>query len=271
MIPIFPDKNVGPAAYTHLNMKGFQKLLVSSIFYTIQGEGPHAGRPAVFVRLAGCNLGDKTVCPWCDSSFEYDKGAVFSASNLAARIRGHHDKTNLVVVTGGEPLLQWKALFEVMQEVEALNAKQYIWQFETNGVLLHAEMIAQSRVANLDVFFVVSPKVIGGKYQPLTSAMIAAYETFALKYIVSADPASLYHTLPQEAHAVQAWVPVYISGQTEYGPDDKLATPGHPISLFGLSPLGQAQTAANYAHAAKLALKYGMRTSFQTHLLAGVE
>jgi len=266
MIPIFPDRNVGPAAYKAIAEHG--KLLVSNVFFTFQGEGPYAGQPAVFVRLSGCNLGSKSECPWCDADYRFDKGAVFSASNLAARIR-FHDKARLIVLTGGEPLLQMSSLVPVMIEVERLNRANYTWQFETNGVLLDLRMIEDLDELGLDFFFVISPKIIGGKYQPLPDFLEDFVDRVALKYIVSADPDSSYHKLP--TYTVPHNTRIYLSGQTEYGPGDVLSSPGLPVSLFRMSEEGRQRTSENWAYAAKLALDRGYRVSLQTHLLAGVE
>jgi 7-carboxy-7-deazaguanine synthase len=75
-------------------------LRVSEVFETLAGETTHAGLPAVFVRLTGCNLR----CRWCDTSRAWDGGRVLPIDELvevvASRGRG------LVVVTGGEPLAQ---------------------------------------------------------------------------------------------------------------------------------------------------------------------
>jgi len=82
------------------------ELEVQSIFSTIQGEGPFTGQPAVFLRLAGCNLR----CHFCDTDFESRKKAM-NVDSIVREIQEHAatDKiteTDLVVVTGGEPLLQ---------------------------------------------------------------------------------------------------------------------------------------------------------------------
>lgn len=77
-------------------------FLVHSVFPTIQGEGPFAGKPAIFVRLTGCNLR----CFWCDTDFE--KGRPYRPGELAeyliALSKAHN--CSFVVITGGEPLLQ---------------------------------------------------------------------------------------------------------------------------------------------------------------------
>ena len=94
---------------------------VKEIFYTLQGEGANAGRPAVFCRFAGCNLWsgreeDRTaaVCRFCDTDFvgiDGTLGGKFAdAHALAARIAAQwpspvHDH-RMVVLTGGEPLLR---------------------------------------------------------------------------------------------------------------------------------------------------------------------
>lgn len=118
---------------------------VKEIFYTLQGEGANAGRPAVFCRFAGCNLWSgreedraKAVCQFCDTDFvgTYgDGGGKFAqAQLLAATIESHWPaKTSnrrFVVLTGGEPLLQVDA-----ELVDALHALGFNIAVETNGTV----------------------------------------------------------------------------------------------------------------------------------------
>jgi 7-carboxy-7-deazaguanine synthase len=118
---------------------------VKEIFYTLQGEGANAGRPAVFCRFAGCNLwsgheADRSsaVCQFCDTNFvgtDGDGGGKFStAPELAAAVarawRGAKAREELVVLTGGEPALQLDSRL-----IEALHAQDFEIAVETNGTL----------------------------------------------------------------------------------------------------------------------------------------
>lgn len=275
MIPINVDRNVGPAAYRPLVEQ--KQLLVTSMFYTFQGEGPYAGRPALFLRMAGCNLGDKTWCPWCDTRFNFDEGHALSVRGLASSIDAELTKRvepEVIVVTGGEPLLQWPMLRELIAAM-TVDRPYLVWQFETNGVLLTKEMLDD--VERHSVRFVVSPKMIGGRYQALPIvdwADALRWGRISLKYVVSADQKSPYHHLPEHFNWKNSRIPrvgIYLSGQTEYGPQDPSTRPGAPVSLGDLDPVALAQTLRNNAYAAKLALQHGCRVSFQTQLLAGVE
>jgi len=92
---------------------------VKEIYYTIQGEGFHAGRPAVFCRFSGCNLWsgrevdrEKAICTFCDTNFwgtDGINGGKYTASELAEKIKSlwpvDHESL-FVVCTGGEPALQ---------------------------------------------------------------------------------------------------------------------------------------------------------------------
>ena len=115
------------------------------VFLTVQGEGGQAGRPAVFLRFAGCNLWsglerDRSVavCTFCDTDFvgtDGDGGGKFtSADALADHVqsmwRGRAGDPMLVVCTGGEPLLQ---LDEPL--IGALHARGFEIAIETNGTL----------------------------------------------------------------------------------------------------------------------------------------
>ena len=73
---------------------------VAETFFSIQGEGPTAGLPAVFIRLQGCSVG----CQWCDTRYSWDPGQGDSVdvSRLLAQALGHPCRR--VVITGGEPL-----------------------------------------------------------------------------------------------------------------------------------------------------------------------
>ena len=115
---------------------------VKEIFYTLQGEGIHAGRPAVFCRFSGCNLwtgreADRAtaVCSFCDTDFVGvgpDGGRFATADALAdavaARWPDTPDGRRFVVCTGGEPLLQ---LDEAA--IDALHARGFQVAVETNG------------------------------------------------------------------------------------------------------------------------------------------
>jgi 7-carboxy-7-deazaguanine synthase (Cx14CxxC type) len=118
---------------------------VKEIFYTLQGEGANAGKPAVFCRFAGCNLWSgreqdraTAVCQFCDTDFVGTDGTLGgrfdSAQALAAQIAALWpvaDRANcFVVLTGGEPLLQVDAAL-----VDALHAQGFQIAVETNGSL----------------------------------------------------------------------------------------------------------------------------------------
>jgi len=75
-------------------------LTINEIFYSIQGESTHAGRPCVFVRLTACDLR----CSWCDTPYAFHEGHKMSVDEVVAAVQQHG--CPLVEVTGGEPLLQ---------------------------------------------------------------------------------------------------------------------------------------------------------------------
>jgi 7-carboxy-7-deazaguanine synthase len=116
---------------------------VKEIFYTLQGEGFHTGRPAVFCRFASCNLwngrhGDReqAICKFCDTDFVGTNGPggghFRDAAELAVAVARAWPESSrehrMVVCTGGEPLLQLDAAL-----VEALHAEGFYVAVETNG------------------------------------------------------------------------------------------------------------------------------------------
>lgn len=115
---------------------------VKEIFYTLQGEGLRAGRPAVFCRFAGCNLWsgreadrDTSICQFCDTDFIGTDGTLggkfADAHELASRIASlwpPSQRHRYVVLTGGEPLLQADAAL-----IDALHAEHFEVAVETNG------------------------------------------------------------------------------------------------------------------------------------------
>src|SRR5438477_3750471 len=115
---------------------------VKEIFYTLQGEGANAGRPAVFCRFSGCNLwtgreSDRAtaVCDFCDTDFVGvgpDGGKFATAEQLAAAVASRWPREErerrLVVCTGGEPLLQLDT-----PAIDALHAAGFEVAVETNG------------------------------------------------------------------------------------------------------------------------------------------
>jgi len=119
---------------------------VKEIFYTLQGEGANAGRPAVFCRFAGCNLWtgreedrERAVCKFCDTDFfgvDGTGGGKFGTADDLANVvaRAWHaadgDGRRFVVCTGGEPLLQLDTVL-----IDAFHARGFEVAVETNGTV----------------------------------------------------------------------------------------------------------------------------------------
>jgi 7-carboxy-7-deazaguanine synthase len=85
-------------------------MRVTEIFHSIQGESSHAGRPCIFVRLAGCNLR----CRWCDSEYTFTGGDKMTIDEVMSRVASYGCR--LVEVTGGEPLAQSES-FELIKRL----------------------------------------------------------------------------------------------------------------------------------------------------------
>jgi 7-carboxy-7-deazaguanine synthase len=95
------------------------------IYKSVQGESSFAGRPCIFVRLAGCNLR----CSWCDSEYTFKGGYKLSEDEIVAEIE-KLVPVKLIEFTGGEPLLQERELVPLM---ERLLASGYELMIETSG------------------------------------------------------------------------------------------------------------------------------------------
>ncbi len=117
---------------------------IKEVFYSLQGEGFHSGRPAIFCRFSHCNLWTglekdrpNAVCPFCDTDFvgtDGQNGGVFkTADALVSHLLNFWPNTSVppfVVLTGGEPLLQLDTPL-----IDALHAAHFEIAVETNGTL----------------------------------------------------------------------------------------------------------------------------------------
>ena len=114
-----------------------KKLVVSETFYSLQCEGPHTGYPAVFLRLAGCNLLCKSATWICDTIEVWQKGfPMMNEEVLSEEFIDHLKAGAHLVITGGEPLKQQDGLEEFLQWLRIRkNCKPFI-EVETNGTIV---------------------------------------------------------------------------------------------------------------------------------------
>lgn len=219
-------------------------LAVHSIFYTIQGEGPFTGHPAVFVRLAGCNLR----CPSCDT--EYTQNAkdmelheiVDSILNAAPQMRNP-----LVVITGGEPFRQNVTTLAVNLISEGFHV-----QIETNGTLPLSMDFPKEGTT-----IVCSPKA--GKIHPTILQRADAF-----KYVMSADSICEEDGFPilalnHSAAPMVARPPANFKGPIYIQPMDP-----------GESEIAGCQYNENVQACVESAMKFGYILQIQIHKLVGV-
>lgn len=223
--------------------KDYQSSLeVHSIFSTIQGEGPFTGRPAVFVRLAGCNL----QCPGCDT--EYTEGRqrlnyYDILDVIRARLQITFSNANLIVISGGEPFRQNIAPF-----ADFLIENDFDVQVETNGSMQIPLELSQM------VTVVCSPKT--AKLHPS-----ALHRANAFKYVMKAGNVREEDGLPLQALDHRA---------TPY-----IARP--PKSFCGkvyLQPMDEQDAgynAENVQAVLESALKFNYTVQLQIHKLLNVE
>ncbi|WAX22406.1 putative queuosine biosynthesis protein [Pseudomonas phage MiCath] len=228
-------------------------LLVHSVFQTIQGEGPYCGMPAVFLRLAGCNL----QCPDCDT--EYTEGAttrgVFElADAVMAQTQDANFKAELVVITGGEPFRQ-----NLSKLILELCSRGVQVQIESNGTLPPSSDgdVMWLYTDNPHRFpkhcvVVCSPKT--GRVNPSTAHIACCY-----KYVLTAGDVDLTDGLPLHALGHPA--------------SPKLARPpvGTPIYLQPADHKDEALNAANLRQCVDSCMRHGYRLQLQVHKIIDVE
>jgi organic radical activating enzyme len=225
-----------------------QTLWVQEVFHTIQGEGPLAGTPAVFVRLAGCNLR----CHFCDTEFESSTWKP-TLDELVAKINTVcSGPTSLVVLTGGEPLRQNIAPLTVRLHAPRVHERFFRIQVETAGTL---PVPQGCWIDDL----VVSPKT--RRIHPDIASAATAY-----KYVLRAGEVDPVDGLPNKS--------TQILGQDERicrpWPEQAGCVPAVPVFIQPCDEGNAEANARNLRAASEVCMKHGYRLSVQVHKIAGL-
>lgn len=173
-------------------------LKIHSIFSTLQGEGPYAGAPSVFIRLSGCNL----ACTFCDT--EFDDYNTYILEDLFTEVIKHAESDGmkrLIVITGGEPLRQPIGPF-----CQKLVDYGFKVQLESNG-LLYRELPSKVEI-------VCSPKNQGSGYKPIRQDVLQ--HAIAIKFLISCSMP--FYADIAEVGQSEFNIPVYVQPMDEYDP-----------------------------------------------------
>jgi 7-carboxy-7-deazaguanine synthase len=273
------------------------ELLVTSRFFTLQGEGPYRGVPAFFIRLAKCNL----ACSFCDTYFDsgeyYTYEQLFHAIN--SEIENFFLKQNMkvpewaqgpkrkmvLVITGGEPSLQ-----DNLPGFLELALREFEWtQIESNGIRV-LENIPRTTT------LVVSPKCLekdgkAVKYLSPSSEMLDRAD--CLKFVMSvpeSEQFNPYSEVPQWAHewAKKTGKPVFVSPMNIYLQEpakakklraekeqkditiEERSTVDEVISFWEPGLLDMPANQKNHEYAALYCIKHGFILNLQIHLYASL-
>jgi len=273
-------------------------LFVTSMFFTLQGEGPYAGKPALFIRLTKCNL----ACSFCDTFFDDGDWMTFEEINS----RAYHTicdywnkqgkdvpewilpKSNLdglgpfdcvLVVTGGEPLLQKNLMDYLNYSKNFFTAMQ----IESNGTV--------NQDVPEHVTLVCSPKCsekngVAVKYLAPTELILKRAD--CLKFVMSSEADSPYNNVPDWAHEwkQETGKEIYVSPMNVYNtfPQkikilhaesgsitmDQRSTVDEVISFWEPGLLNLAENQTNHEYTAKYCMEHGFRLNLQMHLYASL-
>lgn len=267
-------------------------LFVTSIFYTLQGEGPYAGMPAVFIRLTKCNL----ACHFCDTFFDDGNWMTFSEIETKVyevicdywktkglpvpewAVKGFNQYPGIVLVmTGGEPLLQDNISPFMAQQLKHYNAVQV----ESNG-------IPDTTVPD-GVTLVCSPKCsekhgVAVKY--LSPSKTILNRADCLKFVMSSDQSSPYSSIPDWAFEWKKANPskeIYVSPMNVYNtlPQtikiirsnkqdsitlDERSSIDEKISFWEPGVLNWAENQKNHEYVGNYCIQHGLRLNLQQHI-----
>ena len=219
--------------------------IVGRPFHTIQGEGPFAGCPAVFVRTAGCVY----QCPLCDTDYTSNRRTL-QVEQLVDEVLSEHKGPTLVVVTGGEPFRQ-----NLLPLVDRLLMLQYRVQIETSGALWQ-------KLPYEDITVVCSPKAdhIHPKLRPN-----------AWKYVVRAGEVDPHDGLPTTVLGmnVRPARPVFLPRDGSIGSECPTYVAAH-IYVQPVDEQDAEQNKRNMEQAVKSCMQYGYRFGLQMHKIAGL-
>lgn len=258
------------------------KLQVTSVFATLQGEGPFRGKLCVFVRLAKCQL----ACYFCDTYF--DSGDWLSMDELDEKIEaaiahvdiGDTPRSEMgLVITGGEPSLQANSLIPYLERA----ASVFAWtQIETNG-------LATMPGLPDSVVLVVSPKCLeknGLALRYYNLPFQTLQRANALKFVMCDDTLSPYGSIPQWAldWRTLSKGEIFVSPMNIYNDEPRKAkmarAEGRDLSLEERSVIDEVVSFwepkllnmeanhRNHAYAARYAMRHNLIFQVQLHLLA---
>ena len=271
------------------------ELLVTSRFFTLQGEGPYRGHPAYFIRLAKCNL----ACSFCDTYFDkgewYDFDTLlsdadkviaefFAKRNLDTPAWAKETPRNMVlVITGGEPSLQ-NNLSAFLQ-----TAQKYFkqTQIESNGISILADLPSSTTL-------VVSPKCLekeGKAIRYLEPNPKMLERADYLKFVMSApeyEQFAAYSEIPAWAHewAKQTGKLVFVSPMNLYKQEPQrvkaIRDLGRDLTIAERSEINEVisfwepdlldlkKNQRNHEYTAEYCMKHGFVMNLQLHLFAGL-
>lgn len=269
------------------------KLYITSMFYTLQGEGPYRGEPAFFIRFSKCNL----ACTFCDTYF--DSGDWLTIDDVESRIEKqlaehfkgqvpvwaqHNEDLNqrknmVLVITGGEPMLQ----DNIVPFLHRMNKIFKHTQIESNGI--------QYQTIPEETTLVVSPKCleknnVAVKYLEPNQQILARAD--CLKFVMEAKSTSPYSSVPNWALTWQqnTGKPVFVSPMNIYNREPQKAKQirsekneisleersmvDEKISFWEEGLLNMTDNQRNHEYTALYCLDHGLTLNLQLHLYASL-